>query len=120
MVEQICEVALWNHKLNIKPGLQVAILGESSNICIGPALIIVVSVWLFSAGIGQAQQMQTAAGLQAAKQMSENLNNLGELMLTAASSSAESNTYISEGCARAISFIADEVPITNMEKLMCK
>ena len=64
--------------------------------------------------------MQTAVGLQAAKQMSENLNNLGELMLTAASSSTESNTYISDGCARAISFIADEVPITNMEKLMCK
>ena len=63
--------------------------------------------------------MQTAAGLQAAKQMSENLNNLGELMLTAAPS-AGGNAYISEGCARAVSFIADEVPITDMEKLMCK
>ena len=64
--------------------------------------------------------MQTAAGLQAAKRMSDDLNNLGELMLTAASSSAGGNTYISEGCAKAVSFIADEVPITNMEKLMCK
>ena len=64
--------------------------------------------------------MQTAAGLQAAKQMSDDLNNLGELMLTATLSSAGGNAYISEGCAKAVSFIADEVPITNMEKLMCK
>ena len=63
--------------------------------------------------------MQTAVGLQAAKRMSDDLNNLGELMLTAAPS-AGGNTYVSDGCAKAVSFIADEVPITNMEKLMCK
>ena len=63
--------------------------------------------------------MQTAAGLQAAKRMSDDLNNLGELMLTAAPS-AGGNAYISEACAKAVSFIADEVPITNMEKLMCE